>query len=61
MNLPDQLRAAIKKSGLTQEQLAAKSGVRQGRISDFLNGKDIRLATAGKLAQAIGLRLSRTS
>lgn len=57
MTLPEQLRAAIRNSGLTQEQLAAKAGIRQNRISVFLSGRDIRLETAGKIAQALGLKL----
>ncbi len=45
---------AFRQSGMTQMELARRSGVPQGNISILLHGKtDIRLSTAQKLAQAL--------
>ena len=58
-SLPDQLRAAIRKSGKTVYRVAQESGVSHPVILRFLSGeRDIRLETADKLAAALGLRLS---
>ena len=57
-NLEQQLRSAVKDSGLTIYRLAKDSGVSQPVLSRFLNGKrGITLATAAKLANALGLEL----
>lgn len=53
------LRAAIIKSGKSQYALAKETGVSQGRISDFLSGKSIRLEHASNLAHAVGLVLKK--
>lgn len=56
--LVDQLRAAIRDSGLTVYRLAKNSGVSQPVIDRFLTGeRDIRLETAAKLATALNLEL----
>src|SRR5258707_1277503 len=52
------LRAAIIDSGESYYSLWKKSGVSQENISRFANGeRDIRLETAAKLAEALGLEL----
>lgn len=57
-NLERQLRQAIRDSGLTIYRLAKDSGVSQPVLSRFVNGKrGITLATASKLAEALGLEL----
>jgi transcriptional regulator with XRE-family HTH domain len=57
--LPAKLRAAIRSSGKTVYRIAAESGVSHPVILRFLSGeRDIRLATAEKLAAALGLTLS---
>lgn len=44
-----------KEKGLTQDKLAAKSGISKTFISDLENGKKLpRLETAEKLAKALG-------
>jgi transcriptional regulator with XRE-family HTH domain len=58
-DLATQLRSAVMASGLTQQELADKSGVGQAKISEFLNGSDMRLSNAGKLAAAIGLEWTK--
>jgi DNA-binding phage protein len=52
------LKKAMKKSPKTSYQLAKEAGVSQIMVSRFLSGKrDIRLATADRLAHALGLKL----
>ena len=60
--IPDSLSQALKKSlqesDKTVYQIAKEAGVSQIMISRFLSGeRDIRMATADKLAHALGLRL----
>lgn len=57
MSLAEQLRKKIRESGLSANALARESGVPQPMITNFLNGSDIRLETANKLATYFGLRL----
>jgi transcriptional regulator with XRE-family HTH domain len=48
----------MKQSSKTSYQLAKDAGVSQIMVSRFLSGKrDIRLVTADKLAQVLGLKL----
>ena len=57
--LPAKLRTAIRNSGKTVYRVAQESGVSHPVILRFLSGeRDIRLATAEKLAAALGLTLS---
>lgn len=58
--MADTLRKAIRDSGLSALALSKKAGVSQPQISYFLRGKDIRLATAQKLAHILGLSLQPT-
>ncbi len=53
----DVLRSAIRDSGLTGTALAKKTGVPQPRICEFMQGRDIRLKTAEKLARFLRLEL----
>ena len=56
--LADQLRAAICESGLTHYRLAELSGVAAAVLSRFASGeRDIRLETAGRIADVLGLEL----
>ena len=55
--LADTLREAIRASGLTHYRLAKDCGLRHLIIDRFAAGLDIRLATAGKLAEVLGLSL----
>jgi transcriptional regulator with XRE-family HTH domain len=53
------LKAAIKTSGKTVYRIAQESGVAHPVILRFMSGeRDIRLETAEKLADALGLRLT---
>ena len=52
------LKQAIRESDKSEYQIAQLAGVSQIVISRFLSGeRDIRMATADKLADALGLQL----
>jgi antitoxin component HigA of HigAB toxin-antitoxin module len=52
------LKKAMKQSPKTTYQVAKEAGVSQIMVSRFLSGKrDIRLATADRLAHVLGLKL----
>ena len=57
-SLSEALKRAIQESKITVYQIAKEARVSQIFISRFLSGeRDIRLATADKLANALGLKL----
>lgn len=57
-SLSEALKQAIRDSDDTEYQIAQRAGVSQIVISRFLSGeRDIRMATADKLANSLGLRL----
>lgn len=56
--ITDTLREAIRSSGKSVYQLAKDSGVAHPIIFRFLSGeRDIRLATADKLASVVGVKV----
>lgn len=56
--LSDALKQAIRDNEKSEYQIAQQAGVSQIVISRFLSGeRDIRMATADKLAGALGLKL----
>lgn len=57
LGFADELRDAIRDSGVSQYQLAKASGVPQGAISVFMHGGDLMLSTFNCLACAMGLEL----
>ena len=59
-DLAAQLKSAIQSSEISQRQLAEDSGVSYVTISRFVSGgrANITIDTAGRLASALGLRLS---
>lgn len=57
MSITDQIRDAIRESGLTQAQIAAASGVSQRAISDLLRGRDVKTTSLDRLAIALGAEL----
>src|SRR5947209_6471631 len=60
--ISDALRAAVKASPKSVYQLCKESGISQIVISRFLSGeRDIRLATADRLAQALGISVAARS
>lgn len=57
--IADQLKKAIRESGLTSYALGKAADVGQPVIDRFLSGeRDIRMATAAKLAFSLGCELS---
>lgn len=57
--LSDKLKAAIAESGMTIYAVAQGSGVSHPILSRFLSGqRDLRLATAEKLAAFFGMTLT---
>lgn len=59
-NLGANLRAIRKELGLTQEQVAERSGVQAGEISRIENGKrDPQVSTMLKIAKAVGVSPGR--
>ncbi len=60
--LSDQLRAAIRGSGLSLYKLAKRTRVDHGQLSRFLRGeRSITLETADRIAEELGLRLARST
>jgi len=57
MFLSEQLRAAIQESGLSATALSKECGIPQPMLTRFINGLDVRLATAEKLAAYFELEL----
>ena len=57
MEISNQLRAAIRKSGKSANVLAKESGVPQPTITRFLAGAEMRSNTIDKLAAYFGLEL----
>jgi transcriptional regulator with XRE-family HTH domain len=56
--IDEQLKAAIRESGLTHYRIGKDSGVASPIIDRFMSGeRDLRLATAAKLAETLGLEL----
>ena len=56
--LTDQLRDAVRASGLRQQDLAVLTGIPQPSISKFLGGRVPSGTTIDKLAAAVGKRLT---
>lgn len=58
MGLAEDLREAIRESGLTHYSIGKMAGVAPAVIDRFVSGeRDIRMETASKIAEALRLRL----
>jgi transcriptional regulator with XRE-family HTH domain len=55
--IDDQLREAIKATGLSANAIANATGVPQTTVSRFLNGKNLGLGRASSIAEYLGLEL----
>jgi len=54
----DQLKDAVRNSGKTHYRIAKEAGITPEMIDRFMSGsRDLRLRTAAKIAQALGLEL----
>jgi transcriptional regulator with XRE-family HTH domain len=59
-NLDQQLRQAIRESGLSLNALGRRAGIDHGRLSRYVRGeRDLTLAAVTKLCEALGLQLAR--
>ena len=59
MDFAETLRKTIRAAGLTQYHLAKQTGIPQSALSQFMRGKDLRLATFQKLCHVVGLELAQ--
>ena len=60
MSLSDAIKAEIERQGLTAYRVAKMAGIKPDVVSRFLSGeRDILLATADKIAAALGLVMTR--
>lgn len=57
--LADVLRTAIERNGVSAYAIAQATGVPQPTIARFINGADMKLSTASKLAAYLGLELRK--
>jgi len=58
MDLTEQLRAAVRDSGLSVRQLALRAGLPYAVVHRFVNEQaDLNMRTASKLATLVGLEL----
>jgi len=58
--LADQLKTAIKKSGLPINAIATAADIQQASLQRFVSGeRDLRLDNAAKLAKFFGMKLTK--
>ena len=57
-NLGQRIEELRKEKGLTQEELAEKSGLHRAYFWDIENGRNISIKTAYNVARALGIKLS---
>lgn len=58
-DIAEQLRLAIRDCGLSENKLAEKTKVQQPVINRFMNGADMRMSSAAKIARFLKLDLKR--
>jgi transcriptional regulator with XRE-family HTH domain len=60
-SLADQLRQAIRDSGITIYKLSQESGVHRSQLSRFLHGeRDLSLAVSDKICGVLGVQFCKT-
>ena len=60
-DIEQQLRQTILKADITRYRLSQQTGVSEGVLSNFVNGRrSLTMTTAAKLAKALGLELRPT-
>ena len=57
-DIAEVLRAAIQESGQSADEIAKATGVSQPTITRFMQGRDMRLSRAAKIAGHLGLELT---
>ena len=56
----DQLREAIRKSGLTHYAIGKRAGINPNMLDRFVSGeRDLRFATVAKIATVLALELTK--
>lgn len=58
MSFSDQIRRAIRRSGLTRYRLAVEAGVEQASLSRFLAGAGVTTKTLDAIAQVLRLEVT---
>jgi len=48
----------INERGMTKRGLCSQAGLTRGALHKIINGQDVRLSTASKIAEALGCRVS---
>ena len=61
LSIADKLRDAIRRSELTQAQIAGEAGVHESQISLFVRGAGLNIKTAERLIEHFGFRLEGPS
>ena len=56
--LADMLRDAVRDSGLTHYRIGKDAGIGADQVTRFVQGRDIRIGTAAKIINALGLTIS---
>jgi transcriptional regulator with XRE-family HTH domain len=60
-SLTDQIREAVKNSGLSQQQICEQAGIDKGSLSRFVTGeRGLSFSHLDKLAEVLGLRITTT-
>ena len=57
MKFSDEIRRAIRTSGLTRYRIAAEAGVEQSSLSRFMAGASLSTASLDKIAAVLRLRV----
>ena len=57
-HIAEALRAAIRESGQSADEIAEATGVSQPTMTRFMQGRDIRLSRAEKIAVHLGLEMT---
>ncbi|MBL0920731.1 MAG: helix-turn-helix transcriptional regulator [Phycisphaerales bacterium] len=56
--IADQLRAAVRASGLTQAEIADRAGMHRPDVARFMSGaRDPRASTIDRIARAVGVHI----
>ena len=56
-DLAKQLRAVIRRSGLTRHAISKRGGIPYAAVFEFVAGGDCRLRTASRILDAIGIEI----
>ena len=54
--IADQMRRAYMRSGLTQEEIAARAGVSENTVHGLLRGRNVTVANLAAVAEVLGVQ-----